>query len=372
MLHAGSPPGSLALADGLLPKHTVLRDRFVILRPIATTAFSNVYLAHDRRHERTVAIKQVLPQPREVRLARDALLGSFVREARLLHELRHRQLPQLHAAFHDQSGSYLVMEYVAGVTLERRLGEGGPARAPALAIAYALCRVVAFLHRQQPPVIHADIKPGNVLLATDGRVVLLDLGLARRRDAPLPPSPPIGTPEYAAPEQWRGEPLDERTDVYALGKVLRELLGAATGEPALDRVLRCATAAAPEDRFPTVSRLYAAIYDATESSRGLCRTTAARMRQQQPSRTTLWLALLLILLLSRPDMARRAAPITGLPAVVPVALLRPLPGLERGRDVAPLQRTLSSCGRSAAAMVDQASASRTSVSSSSAACGSGE
>lgn len=240
-------------ADHLTPG-TVLRDRFVIIRWLATTALSNVYLGHDQSTGQIVAIKQPLAHSPKGGAEPATALYWFRREARILRWLRHPQIPRLLAAFHDRSSAFLVMEYIAGITLEQRLSQDAVPLIEALAITNDLCRVIGYLHRQMPPIIHADIKPGNIMLGEDGRVVLLDYGLARPRDPQDWIDLPAGTPGYAPPEQWRGEPLDQRSDIYALGWVLREIFGESP-TPAIQQALARATAPEAGERFATVAQL---------------------------------------------------------------------------------------------------------------------
>src|SRR5262249_35550279 len=164
-----------------LPPGAVLRDRFVIIRRLTTTTLSYVYLGRDQSTGRAVAIKQPLALSTEDSLEPALALRLFQREASILRRLRHPQIPGLLAAFHDRSSVFLVMEYIAGITLEQRLGQEALPFNEALSIANQLCRVVDHLHQQTPPFIHADIKPGNIMLSEDERVVLLDYGLARPR-----------------------------------------------------------------------------------------------------------------------------------------------------------------------------------------------
>jgi serine/threonine protein kinase len=207
--------------------------------------------------------------------------------------LDHPQLPCLYTAFRLGVDCYMVMDYVDGVPLDQVLADRQLARTEAVAIADSLCAVIAYLHSQRPPIIHADIKPSNVMCVR-GRVVLLDLGLARPRDPASYDGEPIGTLPYAPPEQRHGAPLDERSDTYALGVLLQELFDMSCG-PALGCTLARATAPTPRDRFATVRHLQRALHATAEQ-----RPNGTPLRQLLPnveSAVSLFVVLLLIALL---------------------------------------------------------------------------
>ena len=152
---------------------------------------------------------------------------QFRREAELLRRLRHPNLPIVSDEFALDDRYYLVMEYVPGSTLQQMLdrGEGPFPEARVVAWANQLCDVLHYLHRQQPPIIFRDLKPGNIMIMADDRLKLIDFGIARlfkpgqRQDTML-----LGTQGYAAPEQYGGGQSDARSDVYALGATLFSLL----------------------------------------------------------------------------------------------------------------------------------------------------
>jgi serine/threonine protein kinase len=246
------PPTS---PSSILRPGTVLRRRFVVGHMLAATNLSTVYLGWEqgrRWAERRVVIKRLSLAPNPGGLSREVAIHAFRQEVALLASLHHPQLPRLRAAFQRDDDYYMVMDYVDGITLDAVMDRGPISLALALAIADDLCDVLAYLHRQHSPIIHADIKPSNVMLAAGGRIVLLDLGLARRRDSWQVDDTPIGTLPYAPPEQRRGAPLDERSDLYALGVLLQEILGSAANHPTLRAALYGATAPLPDDRYATV------------------------------------------------------------------------------------------------------------------------
>ncbi len=151
----------------------------------------------------------------------------FLREALLLAHLQHPSLPALYDYFFEDGYWYLVMDYIPGPTLLSYLNKEAPLP-PLEALNYAmqLCDVLDYLHKQTPPVIFRDIKPSNIILAPDGRVMLVDFGIARYyKEGQLNDTTEFGSPGYAPPEQYQGEgQTDGRSDLYSLGVLLHEML----------------------------------------------------------------------------------------------------------------------------------------------------
>jgi serine/threonine-protein kinase len=179
-----------------------------------------VYEALDPQLGRSVALKTLRPTRSAHELAKDSIL----REAEAVARLDHPAIVTLHDVGHCPSGPYLVEEMLHGETLAERMG-GGPVPArDAVAVALAVAQGLAHAHGHG--VVHRDLKPGNVLLTADVRVKLLDFGLAHLLGTRGLHR--AGTPAYMAPEQLRGEVVDARADVFALGATLFEMLA---GEP---------------------------------------------------------------------------------------------------------------------------------------------
>ena len=151
----------------------------------------------------------------------------ILREALLLARLQHPSLPALYDYFFEDGYWYLVMDYIPGPTLMSYLHKEAPLP-PLEALNYAmqLCDVLDYLHKQTPPVIFRDIKPSNIILAPDGRVMLVDFGIARYyKEGQLNDTTEFGSPGYAPPEQYQGEgQTDGRSDLYSLGVLLHEML----------------------------------------------------------------------------------------------------------------------------------------------------
>ena len=221
------------VATGVLPEqcpHCMARPvpekigGHVIERLLATGGMGEVYLARDEERGVDVAVK-LLPPPITENV--EVLRERFAREARLQSSVDHPGVvPVLEC---DVLGDrpYLVLEYVRGRSLRERLADGPLPIGEAVRIAADVADVIAAAHVQG--VLHRDIKPENVLIGDDGRVRVLDFGIARASDgeAPLTRTGEIvGTPQYMAPEQLldAGEEVDERCDVHALGVLTYELL----------------------------------------------------------------------------------------------------------------------------------------------------
>ena len=218
-----SQPETDARAWPLALRPGAVIGRFELLREIGKGGFGVVYEARDSELGRFVAFKAVRPGPRpEVRAER------LIREAETAARLSHPNIVTLFDVGRAVEGPYLVMELLRGGTLSQKLRQELPPLREVLRIAVAIGQGLAHAHAHG--VIHRDLTPGNVFLCDDGQVKLLDLGLAhafghRKIDG--------GTPTYMAPEQQRGAPEDERTDVYALGVILFQMLSGevpSTGE----------------------------------------------------------------------------------------------------------------------------------------------
>jgi serine/threonine protein kinase len=193
---------------------------YTLLEPIGHGGMAVVYRARQESLDRTVAVKVLS----EHLAASTEFLERFRREARTAANLRHPNVITVHDYGQDERGvPYLVLEYIEGATLADLMDAGlDDGRIPTL-----LDQIAAGLdYAHARGVIHRDIKPGNVLITEDGRAVLADFGLAWLLEGAhlTLTGGVIGTPEYMSPEQAAGEPIDHRSDVYALGVVLYEML----------------------------------------------------------------------------------------------------------------------------------------------------
>jgi tRNA A-37 threonylcarbamoyl transferase component Bud32 len=232
-----SPPAPPSISrQPTLALQSLLHGRYLVHKLLDGGGMGAVYLAEDTQvFNRLCVVKEMLPYfttPAERQQAEQ----NFEREARLLANLRHPGIPQLYDYFIENNNYYLVMEWVEGETLEKRLARQGKPLLETDVLEYAqqLAGILDYMARQNPPVIHRDIKPANVIGGDDGQVKLVDFGIAKTA-APSPTGKSIilGTPGYAPPEQYSGQ-VEPRTDIYALGATLHHLLtGRDPGKEAL-------------------------------------------------------------------------------------------------------------------------------------------
>jgi Tol biopolymer transport system component len=213
---------------------------YTVLSQIGAGGMGEVYQAHDTKLGRDVAIK-VLPEA----FAHDPeRLARFQREAKMLAQLNHTNIATIYGLEHSDGAHYLVMELVPGDTLQQRVKRDGPVPVEeALTIAKQIAEALEAAHEKS--IIHRDLKPANVKLTPEGKVKVLDFGLAKAFSGDtsaedMSNSPTLsmaatmqgvilGTAAYMSPEQARGKAVDKRTDIWAFGAVLYELL---TGKPA--------------------------------------------------------------------------------------------------------------------------------------------
>jgi hypothetical protein len=204
---------------------------YEILAPLGNGGMGQVYRARDTRLAREVAVK-VLRED----YARDPeWLARFEREAHLLATLIHGNIATVHGLDEAGGSRYLVMELVPGQTLDARLLRGPLPVEEALDVCRQIAEALEAAH--QKGIIHRDLKPANVMITPDGRVKILDFGLAKSMKPPAGPSEPtavfdgqtregviFGTAAYMAPEQARGQAVDKRCDIWAFGCVLYEAI----------------------------------------------------------------------------------------------------------------------------------------------------
>jgi serine/threonine protein kinase/Flp pilus assembly protein TadD len=235
---------------------------FEILEPIGAGGMGEVYRARDRRLGRDVAIK-ILPEA----FGRDpARVVRFEREARLLAALNHPGVGAIYGAEEAEGLRYLVLELVPGETLAERLARGPLATREALEISRQITEALDAAHEKG--VVHRDLKPSNVKITPEGKVKVLDFGLAKA--VPLPradgasetptlvadPSAPgviLGTIEFMSPEQARGAETDRRTDLWSFGCILFEMLSgrrAFTGDTPSDALASILTSDPDWTRLP--------------------------------------------------------------------------------------------------------------------------
>ena len=207
---------------------TALADRYTIERKLGRGGMATVYLAHDLKHDRLVALKVLHPE-----LA--ATLGPerFLREIKLAARLQHPHILPLFDSGESLGHLWYTMPYVEGESLRDRLRRE---RQLDLAEALRIAResIQALQYADDHGVVHRDIKPENILLTEDGNTLVADFGVAKAVDSSgdsdrlTETGLALGTPAYMSPEQASADQVDARSDIYSLGCVLYEML---TGEP---------------------------------------------------------------------------------------------------------------------------------------------
>ena len=240
-----------------------------------------VYLARDLSLDRPVALKLIAPE-----LAQDQQFRArFLREPRLAASLDHPNVIPIYEAGEHEGQLYLAMRYVEGTDLKTTLERDGKL-APDRTIELLAQVAGALDAAHERALVHRDVKPGNVLIDRSGHVYLTDFGITKQTGADSTETGSVvGTLDYLAPEQIRGEPVDARTDSYALACVLYECLAGTPpfrrgteaetlwghmqedppplrGQPRLDRVLRTGLAKGKDARYPTCGALIEAAADA--------------------------------------------------------------------------------------------------------------
>lgn len=290
------------LAAGLA--RPAVPSRYALREIIGRGGMGVVWRAHDRELQRDVALK-VLAEHVEG----DAIAARLQREARILARLEHPGIVAVHDnGVLDDGRPWYVMRLVRGA----RLDDAAPTFATigdALRVVLRLVETIAFAHAQG--VLHRDITPRNVMLGPFGEVLVLDWGVARETDrvgtqeASTSLSPVaedtghgtvIGTPGYLPPEQAAGLPADERSDVYGLGAVLRDVLAARAERvpPPLAAIVARATAAGPEHRYPNALALREDLGRFLDGQRVIAyreRPLEAIIRVTHPYRTVILLVL---------------------------------------------------------------------------------
>jgi len=208
----------MAVTDTLL--NTLFDGRYRIVRKLGTGGMANVYLAEDEVLGRRVAIKIL----NDRHAGDDQFVERFRREAKNAASLSHPNIVSIYDRGEAEGTYYIAMEYLDGRSLKELIVARGPAPVP-VAIDYArqILTAIRFAHRHG--IVHRDIKPHNVLVDAEGRLKVTDFGIARAGVSQMTEAGSIiGTAQYLSPEQAKGAPVDQTSDLYSVGVVLYELL----------------------------------------------------------------------------------------------------------------------------------------------------
>lgn len=250
----------------------LMADRYRVEAIIGRGGTGAVYRVTDTRTPQEWAIKELWSDIADAE--RLGLQNQLAAEISMLSKLRHPNLPRIVDAFENGNRHYIVMDYIRGRDLKAVLREVGPLPlALVVDLGTQMANVLDYLHSQPQPIIFRDLKPANIMVDVDGKVKLVDFGIARLF---LPEASgdtqAFGTPGYAAPEQYGRGQSDKRTDVYTLGATLHELLtGRDPGETpfqfplvsslrpetprALEALIAKCVAMNPDDRYPSLKEV---------------------------------------------------------------------------------------------------------------------
>lgn len=233
---------------------------------------SVVYLAMDNRLNKSLVVKDIRKRSNS---NNELLINSLVVEANMLKKLDHGSLPKIYDIIESEGDIYVVMDYIEGESLKERLNRDG--KIPAKEViqwAKQLSNVLGYLHSRKPyPIIYRDMKPDNVMLTPEGKIKLIDFGIAREfKTENLSDTTNLGTKGYAAPEQISGRQTDAKTDIYSLGITLYHLVtGKSLSEPpfelmpirkwdsslpeGLEHIIKKCTQAEPTNRYQNCEEL---------------------------------------------------------------------------------------------------------------------
>ncbi|MFN2197757.1 MAG: protein kinase domain-containing protein [Anaerolineales bacterium] len=241
-----------------LERGTLLNKRYRIIEILGQGGMGSVYRAIDENLGVDVAVKENL-------FTTEEYARQFRREATLLASLRHPNLPRVTDHFEiTDRGQYLIMDYIEGEDLRERMDrEGILPEDEMIIVGMAMCDALTYLHSRKPQVVHRDVKPGNVKIAPDGRIFLVDFGLAKvvQGSQATTTGARAMTPGYSPPEQYGTARTDHRSDIYSLGATLYAALTATLPEDGLARAMEQTELTPVRKQNPKISRRAAAMIE---------------------------------------------------------------------------------------------------------------
>lgn len=275
---------------------TIIEGKYEVLKQIGKGGMSKVYLAMDKNLNKQWAIKEIERKAYDKNNA--VVVASAMAEANMMKKLDYPSLPRIVDIIEKETVIYVVMDYIEGETLSSVLSrEGAQPQEVVIEWAKELCRVLDYLHTQNPPIIYRDMKPANIMLQPNGNIKLIDFGIAREyKEQNLADTVSLGTKGYAAPEQFGGKgQTDARTDVYCLGVTLYHLLtGQNPCEPpyeiypirywnpqlssGLEAIIQKCTQLNPEDRYQSCAELLYALDHYDEMDEGYRRKQKKKLK----------------------------------------------------------------------------------------------
>ncbi len=206
----------------LEPGEVLDTGRLVVIRQIAFGGLSAVYLVQEDKHTLYVLKESVIPSQSKDELKQKAY-ELFRREVELLKRLEHPNIVKVIRAFRENEREYLLLQYIAGETFRQMVRENGPRpQSEVLAWAHSLTDTLSYLHGMNPPILHRDLTPENIILASTNVPIIIDFGVANELIANATATL-VGKHCYISPEQFRGQALAQ-SDIYSLGGTLHYLL----------------------------------------------------------------------------------------------------------------------------------------------------
>ncbi len=255
---------------------SLVDNKYKILSEIGRGGMSVVYMAINEKANKTWAVKEVR---KDGVINFEAVKQGLIVEIDMLKRLSHPNLPSIIDVIEDSETFLIVMDYIEGNSLSKTLAEfGAQPQDKVIEWAKQLCDVLGYLHSREPAIIYRDMKPANIMLKPDGRLILIDFGTAREfKKNNLADTTCLGTVGYAAPEQFgdMGQ-TDARTDIYGLGATLYHLVtGLNPSEPpyeikpirqvnpslssGLEKIILKCTQRNPDDRYQSAAELMYAL-----------------------------------------------------------------------------------------------------------------